>query len=207
MPRIAEHREAAEPTSPEQKERVRRILRAAAEHGTAHPLERVQMQEVARDAGVAIATLYRYFPSKTHLFTALLHHQVSGLQHWAASPPPGLTPDEAVAEMLIEAQRRLHERPQLTLAMLQSNNATVGPSPSTAVTSTFADLILATAGVADPTAHDHRLVRLIEQTWYGVLMSRLNGHIDDAEAESDTRLACALLLGGLGRPDPTKETP
>lgn len=206
MPRIAEPREAAEPSSPEQKDRVRRILRAAAEHGSAHPLERVQMQEVARDAGVAIATLYRYFPSKTHLFTALMHQQVAGLRRWAASPVAGRVPEEAVADVLVEAQRRLHERPLLTLAMLQSNNATVGQSPTSAVTSTFADFILAIAGVETPSAHDHRLVRLIEQTWYGVLMSRLNGHIDDAEAESDTRLACALLLGDLGRSEPAEET-
>ena len=37
------------------------------------------MHDVAKDAGVAIATLYRYFPSKTHLFTALMGAQVERL--------------------------------------------------------------------------------------------------------------------------------
>ena len=67
MPRIAENREPAVPSSPGQRERYRRILRAAAEHGAKNGLERGQMVDLAKDAGVALATLYRYFPSKTML--------------------------------------------------------------------------------------------------------------------------------------------
>jgi hypothetical protein len=67
------------------------------------------------------------------------------------------------------------------------------------VTSAFADLILRVAGIDSPTAHDLRLVRIVEQTWYGSLISELNGHISAAEAEEDTLLACRLLLGDLGR--------
>jgi hypothetical protein len=84
--------------------------------------------------------------------------------------------------------------------MLQSNNATVaGGSPALAVTGAFADLILRVAGVEEPTPHDLRLVRLVEQTWYGVLTSELNNHIGAEEAEGDTLLACRLLLADLGR--------
>ena len=97
------------------------------------------------------------------------------------------------------ASRRLLERPLLAQAMLQSNNATVaGESPTMAVTGAFADLILRVAGVDAPTDHDLRLVRLVEQTWYGVLISELNGHIDAEESEGDTVLACRLLLADLG---------
>lgn len=209
MPRVAESRTPAQPSSPGQKDRYRRILHAAALHGAANGFDRIQMLDVAKDAGVAIATLYRYFPSKTILFTAVLHSQVERLDRVAVEVQPGQAPPDAVAEVLVAASRQLLQRPLLAQAMLQSNNATVaGESPSMAVTSAFAELILRVAGVGEPTGHDLRLVRLIEQTWYGVLISELNGHISAEQAERDTVLACRLLLADLGRAErlPVTET-
>ena len=200
VPRVAENRAPAMPSSPGQKERYRRILRAAAEHGASHGFERIQMLDVARDAGVAIATLYRYFPSKTALYTALLRHQVERLDRASVQLPPGQTGAEAVGQMLVEASRVLLRQPLLAQAMLQSNNVTVASEEhGTAVTGAFAELILRLGGVAVPSEHDLRLVRLIEQTWYGVLTSQLNGHVSAEDAEIDTRLACRLLLADLGR--------
>lgn len=195
MPRIAEHREPAVPSSVGQRERYRRILRAAADHGARHGLERVQMVDVAKDAGVALATLYRYFPSKTILYTSLLHSQVDRLDRSTPRVQPGQLPSEAVAAVLIQVGHRLAMTPLLAQAMLQSNNASVASeTPGMAVTNAFADLILRVAGIAAPTEHHLRLVRLIEQTWYGALISELNGHIDAVQAEADTSLACQLLL-------------
>lgn len=194
MPRIAEARPPAEPSSPEQKERHRRILRAAAKQGAAKGLERMQMHDVAKDAGVAIATLYRYFPSKTHLFTALMGAQVERLSELTASLAPDTDPVEAVSDLLIGAGRELLARPLLAHAMLQSNNASVAQSGS-AVTNVFGDLILQTMGVDEPDEEQLRLVRLVEAAWYGVLISALNHHITPEEAEGDTRVACRRLLG------------
>ena len=56
MPRIAEVRDAAEPSSDEQRARHVRMLEAAAELGTEKELSRVQMHEVAKRAGVAIGS-------------------------------------------------------------------------------------------------------------------------------------------------------
>ncbi|HWJ68153.1 MAG TPA: TetR family transcriptional regulator [Nocardioides sp.] len=193
MPRIAEARQPAEPSSPEQKERYGRILRAAARHGAEKGLERMQMHDVAKDAGVAIATLYRYFPSKTHLFTSLMAVRVDQLSERMAQTPPGTPAAEAVAGLLVQAGRDLLARPLLAHAMVQSNNASVAQHGS-AVTKVFADLILQMLGIDDPDEGQDRLVRITEAAWYGILISALNGHITTEQAEEDTRVACHRLL-------------
>ncbi len=196
MPRIAEARASAEPSSPGQKARYQRILRAAARQGAKNGLERVQMHDVAKEAGVAIATLYRYFPSKTHLFTAVMADQVARLEEASFEAQPGQDPVDAVAELLIEASRQLLRRPLLANAMMQSNNAAHASTVSDAVRidSAFRELILRTLGLDEPTDHDLRLVRLLEQGWYGVLTQSLNMRVELADAEADIRLACRLLL-------------
>jgi AcrR family transcriptional regulator len=194
LPRVAEDRLPAEPTSPEQKERYQRILRAAAQHGAANGLERVQMLDVARDAGVAIATLYRYFPSKTHLFTALMRAQVERLAELSVTPRPGEAPEKGIARLLVRAGHELLRHPLLAHAMMQSNNATVAQTPTAGVTEAFTNLMLAAGGIDDPTPQDLRLLRLLEQAWYGLLITALNHHITHSELDDDTELICRLLL-------------
>lgn len=196
MPRIAEARPPAEPSSPEQKERYRRILEAAARHGADKGLERMQMHDVAKDAGVAIATLYRYFPSKTHLFTALMGARVQELSDVVADSPAVADPVEAVSELLVGAGRQLLARPLLAHAMMQSNNASVATSDS-AVTKVFADLMLQVLQLEHPDEEQERLVRITEASWYGIIMSALNGHITPEQADEDTRVACRRLLAGI----------
>lgn len=197
MPRIAEARQPAEPTSQDQKDRYRRILKAASKLGAEHGLERMQMADVAKEAGVAIATLYRYFPSKTDLFVGVLHGQVDTLSATAVRSPDSVGHAAAVADVLIAAGRRLLERPQLATAMLQANNAAQlqGGREYTEANAAFHRVLLNALGVEEATDEDLRMVRITEQTWYGVLVSVLNGVINREQAEEDVRLAARLLLG------------
>lgn len=201
MPRISELRAPAEPVSESQKDRYQRILRAASRLGSQHGLERVQMADVAKDAGVAIATVYRYFPSKNELFAAVMRSQVERLDEELPPAEPDADPVGAVAVLLTESCRRMLSRPKLATATLQANNAAqlqAGPGHSPA-SSAFTELLLHTLGCAsadrEPDDEDRRMVRLIEQTWYGILVSTLNGHISQEQAELDIELACRLLLG------------
>lgn len=202
MPRIAQPRTPAAPTTPNQHARRERILDAAARLGAAKELDRVQMQEVAREADVALSTLYRYFPSKTHLFVATMAAQVDRLVDaqrdldWSSTPP-----DEAVFEVLRGAGRALLGRRTLAVAMTQSFNA-ADPSVVTdvdVIDQRMTDVLLEVAGVERPTARERTLARLVLQSWSGVIQSALNGRVPIEDAEQDLRLACQLLLAPLTR--------
>ena len=70
---------AARPSAPRQKLRYARILEAAG--GFARKgLDAVELSEVAAKADVPLGTLYRYFPSPTHLMLALYRHQLDELR-------------------------------------------------------------------------------------------------------------------------------
>ncbi|TDD94255.1 TetR family transcriptional regulator [Actinomadura rubrisoli] len=196
MARIAAARLSAEPSSPEQHDRRRRILRAAARIGGEKSLERVQMHEVAKAAGVAIGTLYRYFPSKIHLFTAVMAAQVDRFQESISRPAPGTAPEDAVADLLVRASRQLMAQPVLSASMLQaSNTANVATVADTArIDRALREIVLRAVGIEVPTAQDVTLVRLLMQCWYGVLQASLNGRASMADVEGDIRLACRLLL-------------
>lgn len=154
------------------------------------------MHEVAKEAGVAIATLYRYFPSKTHLFTAVLAEQVDRFGESLPRPEPGMTPEDAVGEVLVLASRRLLRRPALATAMLQSASAANAAAVADVgrIDRTFRKIVLRTLGVAEPTVTDVTLIRLLMQCWYGVLQMSLNGRASVTDTESDIRIACRLLL-------------
>jgi AcrR family transcriptional regulator len=209
VPRIAEAREAAAPSSPSQKARHRRILRAAANLAAEKGLDRVQMHEVAKDAGVAIGTLYRYFPSKIYLFTAVMAEQVDKLDSRTSPPRPGQAPEDAVYDVLVAATRQLFRRPTLAQALLQAqNSAHAAKVPEAGRTDrTTRDLLLRALGVSEPTAQDVTAVWLLTQCWYGLLTSALNGRASLSDAEADLRVACRLLLAGRGSARADAELP
>ncbi|GAA1267673.1 TetR family transcriptional regulator [Pseudonocardia aurantiaca] len=196
MPRTAEARAPASPASKDQVVRRGRILAAAADLGARAGLEGVQMHEVAKDGGVAIGTLYRYFPSKTQLFATVFEEQIRRFvgDGWAGD---GTDPTGDVGEMLVHLYRELTRRPRLGVAMVQSaaaNHASVWAAEAELVQSTLGRAVLGTLGVAEPTERDVSVVRLLMYSWWGILKAGLTGKTTQAQAEAETRLAARLLL-------------
>ncbi|MDT0203145.1 TetR family transcriptional regulator [Nocardioides sp. AE5] len=196
MPRIAEVRAPARPNSAQQRLRVDRILHAAARHGAMHGLDHVQMHEVAKEAGVAIATLYRYFPSKMHLFTGVLRSKVLVLDETFDDEHVVLDPVHEVEQLLLRLTREMLAAPLLAHAMMISNNAALHDTSEEAVEAhvAFSRLVLRTAGITEPTERDQQLGSLIERAWFGELTAALNQHLGQDVIEDDIRVLCALLL-------------
>jgi TetR/AcrR family transcriptional regulator, cholesterol catabolism regulator len=193
MPRIAEGRVPATPVTKTQESRQSAILRAAARLGADRDIERISAQEIAAASGVALRTLYRYYPSKYHVFAAVLSEQV---RHVDTPHPASGDPASDVEDMIANACTVMLARPQLAHAMITSTQA-VRARPGASPAHSLRDLILRTAGVHAPTAEQIRVARLVEQVTFGILTWTVGGELDAAQAVADVRLACRLLLTGL----------
>lgn len=199
MPRIAEPRQAAVPTSTDQQTRYLRILRAAEELGAETDFDHVQMHEVAKRAKVAIGTLYRYFPSKTHLYVGVMTHLVEEMEQ-RLRPRARLQrdPAERVFDVLVRASRSLLSKPNLAQSMMNSANGARAANLTHVgrIDEAMSNVVLSAAGINEPTARDLSIVRLVQQAWGGILQSSLNGWLSADDAENDLRLACELLIAG-----------
>lgn len=198
MPRIPEDRPAALPSSPLQHERYQRMLEATVRLGMEQEYDRVQMQDIAAEADVAIATLYRYFPSKVHLFVAVMVDRVDRAAEFGAGLPEGVRRQDAVAQLLISFSRVMLAERMLSLSVLQAVNLAQG-IPSIDIRpmqDSFRDLVLGRAGLLEEaSADDQRRAWLVVQCWFGVLMTLLNGRRSWNTSVEDIERACELLLG------------
>ena len=108
-----------------QQERRERIVRAAItllEHGE---YDAIQMRDVAQEAAVALATVYRYFTSKEHLYAA-------ALLEWAANFPAreqakradGRSDEAQLRALMRRAVRAFERYPQMMRAEIVLESST-----------------------------------------------------------------------------------
>lgn len=190
MPRAPLDREPATPRTPAQIDRCERILATAARLGARHGLEEVRMQDVADQSEVSITTVYRYYPTKHHLFAGLLFHYTQ------TAAPPGPTTGHPVAdvtELMTGIIRNMLARPRLARAMITSVNARRAESTVSGDYNLRSN-ILTVAGIAAPTADQTQIALLLEQCAYGILSWAITGETTPEQAERDMRRACELLL-------------
>ncbi|MEV5827881.1 TetR family transcriptional regulator [Spirillospora sp. NPDC052242] len=104
-----------------QHQRRKRIVQAAAALASRGGIDAMQMRTVAERAGVALGTLYRYFPSKDDLVVAVVGEEIELLERSIERRPPraGTSPQRAV-EALMRATRGLMREPELAAALIRS---------------------------------------------------------------------------------------
>jgi AcrR family transcriptional regulator len=112
--------ESGRETPAAQVARRERILDAAVELASSGGYDAVQMREVAERAEVALGTLYRYFPSKTHLLISSLGRTFSQLQDSAQAAGNTGTPEERVYRVVAHITRFLAKNRRLSGAMVRA---------------------------------------------------------------------------------------
>ena len=176
--------------------RRERMIAAAVELATAGGYEAVQMRDVAARAEVALATLYRHYPSKDHLLLAALTEQAEGLRDRIAQrPPDGLDAAARTSDVLRRASRALARRPQLTAALV---TALTAPEPDTLEAKHGVEIVLhaiITGAVDGTTLSDtDGVVRTLGYVWLAVLSAWVGGTLDEHEMADDLETAARLLL-------------
>jgi AcrR family transcriptional regulator len=125
--RVAEPGAPPDPASlpPAQRERRTRIVDAAIALLARSEYDAIQMRDVAAEAGVALATIYRYFTSKEHLYAAALVEWASDFPlARRATPRPADTDEARVRALMRRAVRAFERHPQMmrALIVLESSN-------------------------------------------------------------------------------------
>ncbi|WP_314221070.1 TetR/AcrR family transcriptional regulator [Streptomyces zaehneri] len=203
MPRPARARRPADPVSSRQAARRVRILSAASALGAREGLSRVQMHDVARESGVAIATLYRYFPSKPCLFLAVLEWHIEQFLGGRDGGPPADGPADGpadpateVAETLVALTGKLLGSRLLASAVALSSfteYASVVPTRIDIVDRALGQRLLRLLGGRADAETERGRVRLLVYSWWGLFVAVLTEEISPEQGETDLRLAARLI--------------
>lgn len=201
MARLPTERPPAKPTFASGRARQAKIIRVMRNLTAQHGEESVRMQDVAKEADVALNTLYRYFPSKSHLLVAILEEELETLAETAPqfTEKPAKDDEEAtqrILSFLAPAAESMFSRPLLARAMMSAaaESKTSAGEPITISYKNLEDALLAALAIANPTAQDRRMMFAISLTWSSAISAVLNGRIDREEYQEVLALTVRQLL-------------
>ncbi len=190
-------------TSEAQAARTDRLIRAAIELAGQGGYEAVQMREVARMAGVALATLYRYYPSKNELLLAAVRSEMGKLDDDVRTRPPrATTPQRRAGEVFARALQAMRNDPGFAHAALSVRQS---PAPfgghEAAQPPVDTDYTLVEIAARAAWGRDHQLtesqrlaLQMVESLWIGGTIDWLNGRLSADAAVQRIRLAAEKLL-------------
>lgn len=178
------------------------MLDATIDLATEGGFDAVQMREVAERAGVALGTLYRYFPSKIHLLVAALDREFERTEtRTAARAVPGDTPHERVMHVLGRMTRALQQQPGLAEALVRAfmfADATVSDEIHRAaqrLTTVIARAIAGRPGHSGASDDEEAArIGIIADVWLAALVGWVTGRKTAAEVAESVDVAVRLLL-------------
>ena len=184
-------------SSAAQRERRQRILDATLALASKGGYEAVQMRAVADRAGVALGTLYRYFPSKIHLLVSGLAREFERNQEKLdRTPIPGDTPYDRMLFVLGRITRTMQREPMLTEAMTR---AFMFADPSAAaevnaVARSMERMFTRAMHEGEPSADEVAIARVIGDVWLSSLVAWVTRRMSASDVSNQLELAARLLL-------------
>ena len=188
---------AATPGTAAQRARYERVIVAATAVLTAGGEDALQMKELAQRAGVALDTLYRYFPSKEHVLAAIAVERYERAYRRVLADPPGTgTVRERVTEHLLREFATGQRNEKLTAALVKVRHQT-SRAYGEAVERLYQrhlDILRTVAESAGPlTERQARTLTVIAKIFGFAVTGWLSGIYSAAEARFEIRLGCRLL--------------
>lgn len=149
------------------------ILDCTATIATSGGYDAVKMRAVADNAGIAVGTLYHYFPSKPHVLVAVLAREferIGAERDWTASAG---SPRLRVAQLTTRLCQEWRARPALTEAVTRAfvfadGNASAEVDRAATVIEHLTGMAIAGG---DPTPRQHRLAGLVSDIWLANLVA------------------------------------
>lgn len=120
---------------------------------TERPYDSIQIRDVAVRAGVALGTLYRYFPSKDQLFAAVMLEWSSGFTDQVRRRRPEAVDDPERLRLLLRRAVRAFERHPHFFQLITVLGASSDPAvaePFAAYTEAFSASIVDAVSGTDP---------------------------------------------------------
>jgi AcrR family transcriptional regulator len=192
----------ADAETPAQRDRRERIVQAALALASRGGYDDVQMREVAERSGVALGTLYRYFPSKVHLLVHAMNHELKRMStRLQRRSIPGVTPVERVEWVLERATRSLQKDPNLTEAMIRAMmaaDASVAVEVAAVRTEMTSMITAAIRGEREQEPDDEALAGVLQDVWFARQIAWLGGRISSADVWRDIESAIRLVLRAHG---------
>ena len=187
-----------------QSQRRKRIVQTAAALALRGGVEAMQMRAVAERAGVALGTLYRYFPSKMDLVVAVVTEELDLLERSIERRPPAApTAAGRAVDVLLRATRGLMREPELGDALVRSlimTEATTDLAPR------ITDLLWRVARQEydpnqrpDHNSADYIVVGSLCGVWIFEVLEVLKGHRDMEQVQQRLEVTAERLLAGMGQ--------
>lgn len=193
----AEQARAAEVAgSPASAGRRAAIMDAALAIAAAGGYDAVHMRTVAERVGIAVGTLYRYFPGKTHLLVAALSREFQRLDvagNWTTGAD---TPRQRLDRLTTHLHDRWQRDPLLTDAMTRAfavADTRVAAELDSAA-ATINALLARTLSAGEPTPAHLVVAGIISDIWLANLLAFISGRVSAEETRDRIDRAIQRLL-------------
>lgn len=170
------------------------ILDAAVAIATDGGYAAVRMRVVAEHAGIAVGTLYHYFPSKPHLLVSALTREFERLDDeddWATIAD---TPRQRLEELNARLRHEWQNRPALTEAVTRAFVVADGTVDVVRAEAVIAHVIARAIAGGDPTSHQIQIAAVVVDVWLANLTAWTQQRTTTAEVCQRLHHTIGLLL-------------